>query len=245
MLPTHGTCTTLGQPCGELDAGALSRLGFVSQQNRCLEWMTVAQQLRFQASFYATWDKARERRLLDDLELDSTRQIVQLSIGDQQKLGVILAVCHHPALLLLDEPMSALDPIVRGRLMAFLIDLVREDGSTIIVSSHLLGDVEKLVDWIVCLDRGALALDCALDEIQETYAEWLVTSAAGALPARFTEPWVLAHEGDARQARLVVRVAGASVQEAFAHTHNVSIERRPLNLDRLFPLLVNERRPAA
>ena len=167
-MPTTGSCTTLGRPCAELDAPELSQIGFMPQEPAFLAWMTVRQQLDFTATFYATWDRAPEQRLLDDLELDPTRKIAQLSVGDQQKLGLILAVCHHPQLLLLDEPMSALDPIVRTRLMAFVVDLIREDASTILLSSHILADVEKIVDWVVVLDRGELALNSALDDVQET-----------------------------------------------------------------------------
>lgn len=168
ILPTTGSCTTLGRPCAELDAPELSQIGFMPQEPAFLAWMTVRQQLDFTATFYATWDRAREPRLLGDLELDPTRKIAQLSVGDQQKLGLILTVCHHPQLLLLDEPMSALDPIVRTRLLAFVVDLIREDASTILLSSHMLADVEKIVDWVVVLDRGELALNSALDDVQET-----------------------------------------------------------------------------
>ena len=168
ILPTTGSSTTLGRPCAELDAPELSQIGFMPQEPAFLAWMTVRQQLDFTATFYATWDRAREPRLLGDLELDPTRKIAQLSVGDQQKLGLILAVCHHPQLLLLDEPMSALDPIVRTRLLAFVVDLIREDASTILLSSHILADVEKIVDWVVVLDRGELALNSALDAVQET-----------------------------------------------------------------------------
>jgi ABC-2 type transport system ATP-binding protein len=217
----------------------------VFQESRFLDWMTVTQHLEFTASFYPTWDRERERRLLDDLELDAGRKIIQLSPGDQQKVGIILAVCHHPALLLLDEPMSALDPIVRARLLRFLVDFVREDGCTVLISSHQLADVEKIIDWAVFLDRGELALSSAFDELQDDYAEWIVTSTAGALPARFAEPWVLAHEGDTRQARLRVRTPGDEAERRFTMTHGVTIARRPLNLEQLFPVLVRERRPAA
>lgn len=245
ILPTKGTCTTLGRACHELDTPELSRLGVVAQEGRFLEWMTVAQQLHFHASFYAGWDRDREQRLLKELELDATRKINQLSPGDQQKLGIILGVCHHPTLLLLDEPMSALDPIARTQLLSFLIDLVREDGSTIVISSHLLADVEKIIDWVVCLDRGELAVASSFDELQESHAEWIVTSAQGRLPKRFAEPSVLIHEGDAHRARLHVRLPHAAAAAQFAAQHDVVIESRPLNLEQLFPLLINRRSRAA
>ena len=243
LLPTTGTCTTLGRASSGLDTPELRRLGIVFQEGRFVPWMTVAQQLAFNASFHPAWDKARESRLLAELELDATRRIVQLSPGDQQKVGVLLGVCHHPELLLLDEPMSALDPIARAQLLAFLIDLVAEDGSTILISSHLLADVEKIVDWVVCLDAGELAVSAPFDELQESYAEWIVTAQASDLPAAFAEPFVLWREGGAGQARLLVR-AGAAEAQAFRERYRAEVAVRPLNLDQLFPLLIKERRAA-
>jgi len=241
-LPTSGTCTTLGKLAGELDTPELSRLGVVFQDGRLLEWMTVEQQLAFSASFYPTWDKARERHLLRELDLASGfSKIAQLSPGDRQKVGVALAVCHHPSLLLLDEPMSALDPIARARLLEFLLDLIREDGCTIVISSHILADVEKVIDWVVCLDDGGLAVSAPLDELQESYAEWIVSAQADSLPAKFVEPFVLTQEVSARQARLRVRPE-ATAMEQFRTRHRVEITSRPLNLEELFPLLVKERR---
>lgn len=245
LLPTAGSCTTLGRPSGDLDEAELSQLGFVSQEGAFLDWMTVAQQLQFHGSFYRAWDGSREQRLLTELDLDPRRKIAQLSPGDRQKLGIILGVCHHPKLLLLDEPMSALDPIARARMLGFLIDLVREDGSTVLISSHILADVEKIVDWVVCLDRGELAVNAPFDELQEGYAEWVVTSADGRLPVRFSEPWVLAHEGNSRQARLRVRVPGDQAERIFQTTYASAVVARPLNLEELFPLLIRERRSAA
>lgn len=241
LLPTSGSCTTLGRASGELDTAELAQLGVVQQEGKFIEWMSVAQHLEFTASFYPRWDHAREARLLKDLELDPKRKIAQLSTGDRQKVGILLGVCHHPTLLLLDEPVSALDPIARSQLLRFLVDLIREDGCTILVSSHILSDVEKIIDWVVCLNAGELATHCALDELQESYAEWVVTSRTGELPAFFPEDFILSRSGDSRRARLCVRPLDAAAAARFASVHGVEIETRPLNLDELFPLLIADR----
>jgi ABC-2 type transport system ATP-binding protein len=154
----------------------------------------------------------------------------------------MLGVCHHPALLLLDEPVSALDPIARSQLLGFLIDLIREDGSTIVISSHILADVEKIIDWVVCLDAGALTANDAFDELQESFAEWIIDAPAGGLPERFAEPFVLSCAGDARRARLRVRRPGAEETARFAAHYHAELEIRPLNLDEMFPLLIADRR---
>ena len=239
LLPSAGTCATLGRLARDLDTPELTRLGVVQQEGRFLEWMTVRQHLDFTASFYPAWDRTREARLLADLELDPQRKIAQLSPGDRQKLGILLGVCHHPALLLLDEPVSALDPIVRSQLLGFLIDLIREDACTIVISSHILADVEKIIDWVVCLDAGELTANTGFDELQESYAEWIVTAPAGRLPEQFSEPFVLSRTGDARRARLRVRRPAPDTTARFAAAHEAEIEMRPLNLEEMFPLLVD------
>ena len=245
LIPTAGTCTTLGTPSGQLDTPQLSRLGLVQQEGRCLEWVTVRQHLDFNASFYPRWDRDLERRVIEALEVDPKRKIVQLSPGDRQKVGILLGVCHRPSLLLLDEPMSALDPIVRKRLLDFLLELLRDDGCTVVISSHILNDVEKIVDWIVALDAGEIVEDSAFDVLQESYAEWTLTSTNGNLPIAFTEPFIIDQQGDARQSLLHVRTAEPAAAARFAATHHVEIRTRPLNLDEMFPLITNQRKKSS
>jgi len=240
-LPSSGEARTFGTPVARLDTPQLTRLGVVQQEGRYLEWMTVRQHLDFNASFYPGWDRALEARLIAALEVDPQRKIVQLSPGDRQKVGILLGVCHRPALLLLDEPMSALDPIVRARLLDALLERLRDDGCTVVISSHILNDVEKIVDWIVALEAGHLVENTAFDTLQESFAEWTVTSLNGALPARFTEPFVLSQQTGDRLARLRVRTGEADAVTRFAAAHHATVQARPLNLDEMFPLLTNQR----
>ena len=242
LLPTEGACTTLGTASGILDTPQLTRLGLVQQEGRYLEWMTVRQHLDFNASFYPRWDRTLESRLLEALELDPKRKIVQLSTGDRQKVGILLGVCHRPALLLLDEPISSLDPIVRKRMLDFLLELLRDDGTTVVISSHILNDVEKVVDWIVALDAGAVVEDSPFDSLQESFAEWTLTCPAGALPTTFAEPFILSRQGNDRQAVLRVRTSDTAAAARFAAAHQVEIKVRPLNLDEMFPLLTSQRK---
>lgn len=240
QLPTEGAVSTLGRPSAELGHDALSRIGYVPQEIRLLDWMTVEQHLHYVSCFYPEWDKQRERRLVEELELDPSKPVGALSTGNLQKLAIILAVCHHPQLLVLDEPVSDLDPIVRGKLLQFLLEMLREDESTIVVSSHVLRDVEKIVDWVVCLDEGKVVTDASLDELKELYARWLVVSKNGALPETFAEPFVIDQEISGREASLLVE-NGASKIDAFRSAYNVEIVAQPLNLEEMFPVLVHKR----
>ena len=242
VLPSAGTAETFGVPTDRLDTPQLCRLGVVQQEGGTIGWMTVRQHLDFNASFYPTWDRALEQRLLGELELDPKRKIIQLSSGDRQKVGLLLGVCHRPAFLVLDEPMSALDPIVRARALDLLLERLRDDGCTVLVSSHILNDVEKIVDWVICLDQGEVVADSAFDELQESYAEWILSSPTGSLPRQYPEPFVLSHQGDERQARLRVCTNEFEAAEKFATACGAQVQKRPLNLEEMFPLLTSRRR---
>ncbi len=241
-LPTTGTAEVLGVPTAKLEREQLCRIGYVPQEIQLLEWMRVEQHIRYVANFYPNWDSDREARLCRELELDGDKHVGALSTGNLQKLAVVLAVCHHPELLVLDEPVSDLDPIARSMLLQFLLEVMREDEAAIVISSHVLRDIEQIVDWVVCLDDGRVRTDSGLDELKEQYSEWQVTTCNGELPQRFPEAFVLQQEVSGRAARLVVRQAEADAS-AFKANYSAELASRPLNLEQMFPLLLGEDQP--
>ena len=242
FLPTRGTVSVFGADVAHLGDGELARIGAVHQENRFLTWMNGRAHLDFVRSFYAGWDERREKRLVDALELDLSQKIGAMSTGNVQKLALVAATCHRPHLLLLDEPAAALDPLAREALLQGLMEIVREDAPAIVVSSHALRDVERVVDWITCLERGRVVVDAPLDELQESFAEWRVTSRNATLPGKFMEEWVLEQSVDQRQAVLCVRDPGEH-EPAFRDRYGADVESRPLGLERLFPLWIERRKP--
>jgi len=236
LLPSSGTCETLGRAVAELGAAELSRIGYVDQDAELLDWLTVEQHVRYVAAMQPRWDRELERRLRSSLELDPRAVVGELSRGTRQRLAVLLALAHRPELLLLDEPVSGIDPLARPALLDLCLERVVQDGATLVVSSHVLHDVERIVDHLLCLDDGRVVADASVDELKEGFAEWIVTSRGRELPERFPEPFVLAREGNGRHARLAVR-AGEEELLAFRARHGVEVERRGLDLERIFPLL--------
>jgi len=242
QLPTRGTARTLGVATNSLQHEQLARIGVVTQTPTFIHWMTVGKQLHYLSGFYPKWDLVRQRFLLDLLDLDARSAITGLSTGSVQKLAIVAALCHHPDLILLDEPVSNLDPIVRDRILKFLFDLVQEDNATIVISSHILDDVESTVDWVVCVNDGAVAADAALDDLKDRYAEWRITARTRDLPGRFEESFVV-HQPfvQSRVARLAVRTADADLV-AFRGAHDADVEVAALNLHGLFPILIGDGR---
>jgi ABC-2 type transport system ATP-binding protein len=237
ILPDEGECSTLGRPASRLGRAELARIGAVHQDDRLLDWMRARQLLDYVGTFYERWDHELEHSLLTALDVDPAARVGTMSPGTLQKLALIVATCHHPALLLLDEPLSALDPIARQAVLALLLERFSSDDMTIVISSHMLRDIETVVDRIVCIERGRVMADDALDDLKERYAEWLVTSPAGGLPSAYREPYVLSVRGDAHRALLTVRDADAH-SSSFAATYGATVEPRALNLEAIFPILI-------
>lgn len=236
-LPTSGSCFTLGCATAKLGPAELSRIGAVNQHDKFIEWMNARQFIRYISTFYPVWDRDLEEQLMDDLDVDITGRLAVQSPGNLQKVGLIVATCHKPSLLLLDEPVSDLDPVVRARTIRLLLDRFSDDELTMVISSHMLSDLERIVDRVVFLDRARIVVDESLDDLREGYAEWKVVSPSGSLPDRFAEDFVLSSEGDAMQAQLTVKHTDSSLRN-FQVRYNASVDVLPLNLDRIFPLIV-------
>jgi ABC-2 type transport system ATP-binding protein len=236
-LPTSGHATTFGVPTVELGGPEFEKLGMSHQHDPLIPGMSGRRLMDYVANFHTHWDRDLERQLIGLLEVDESTAVGDMSPGAKQKLSLILAVCHHPSLLLLDEPISDLDPVVRRSVIEALLDRFRSKEMAIVMSSHLLHDVERIADRIVCMDRGRIVVDAALDDLAERYAEWTVQTAAGTLPDCFAESFVLAQRGDRFQTVLTVRDPAIHV-ERFRATYAADVTSRPLNLDRIFRVLV-------
>lgn len=236
VLPDSGECVTLGQPAARLGRAELSRIGATHPEDRLLEWMRAGQLLEYVSSFYERWDRDLERSLLSTLELDVQVRVGAMSPGTRQKLSLVVATCHRPELLLLDEPLGDLDPVARQEVLALLLDRFSSDEMTIVISSHMLRDIEPVVDRLICLDGGRVVADDPLDDLKERYAEWVVTADDGGLPTRYPDPFVVSAHGGGARARLVVRDP-APHEAAFATRYHATIEARPLNLEALFRVL--------
>ncbi len=236
-LPTSGECRTLGTASHYLGPTELERIGFSQQRDNFLDWMRARQLIRYVSAFYPRWDRDLEEYFVGLLDIDLEARMGTASPGNVQKVSFVLATCHHPELLLLDEPLSDLDPIARHDVLTILLDRFERDDVTMVISSHLLYDIERIVESIVCLEKGRIVADATLDELKENFAEWMVTSREGLLPHRYDPAYVITSEGDRFQARMVVRDPESHLAQ-FRSAYSAQVESHPLRLEAIFPLLV-------
>src|SRR3954470_6325246 len=144
----------------------LGRIGYLSEQPDLPGWMRVDELLRYTQAFYPGWDAPYAEELRKKFGLDSRARLKTLSKGQQAKAGLLAAQAHRPRLLLLDEPSSGLDPMVRRDILEAVIRTVAEEGRTVFFSSHLLEEIERVSDHIAMVHQGKVVLCGSLDEIK-------------------------------------------------------------------------------
>jgi ABC-2 type transport system ATP-binding protein len=144
----------------------LGRIGYLSEQPDLPGWMRVDEFLRYTRAFYPHWDAAYAEKLRAQFGLDPAQRLKTLSKGQMAKAGLLAAQAHRPELLLLDEPSSGLDPMVRRDILEAVIRTVADEGRTVFFSSHLLEEIERVSDQIAMVHRGRIVLCGSLDEIK-------------------------------------------------------------------------------
>jgi ABC-2 type transport system ATP-binding protein len=147
----------------------LGRIGYLSEERELPEWMRIDELMAYTQAFHPTWDASYARELIETFGLDSAKTIKELSKGMRAQAGLVAAVAHRPELLILDEPSSGLDAVVRRDILDAIVRTVADDGRTVIFSSHLLEEVERMSDHVTMLHGGRVTLSGALDEVRHGY----------------------------------------------------------------------------
>src|SRR3989475_7622248 len=149
--------------------GVLSRIGYLSEENDLPGWMRVDELIRYSRAFYQAWDDAYAEELRQTFALDPTAKIKNLSKGQKARAGLLIALAHRPELLVLDEPSSGLDPIVRRDILGAVIRTIADEGRTVLFSSHLLEEVERVADHVTMIHQGKVVLSAPLAAIRESH----------------------------------------------------------------------------
>ncbi|MCG6957992.1 MAG: ABC transporter ATP-binding protein [Gemmatimonadetes bacterium] len=166
MKPDHGHIRVLGMDVPRDMARILARVGYVPERPHVYPALTVAEQMRYHASFFRNWDEGWAREMMDRLELDPDRKISRMSKGETGKLLMLLALSQRPDMLVLDEPTDGLDPVVRRDVLTALLDYVGETGATVFISSHLVHELERICDWVGVLDRGEIVAELPMNQFK-------------------------------------------------------------------------------
>jgi ABC-2 type transport system ATP-binding protein len=164
-----GTVRVFGLDPVKDPAGVLARIGYLSEENDLPGWMRLDELVRYSKAFYRGWDYGYAEELRQTFGLDPSAKIKNLSKGQKARAGLLIALAYRPELLLLDEPSSGLDPIVRRDILAAIIRTIAHEGRTVVFSSHLLDEVEQVADHVTMIQEGRILLSGPLVEIKETH----------------------------------------------------------------------------
>ena len=191
LRPTAGSARVLGVDSRRLQPQQLQRIGYVSENQRLPDWMTPGELFDYCRPLYPAWDDALCRTLQRELGLTSDAPLRTLSRGTRMKAALLSSLAYRPALILLDEPFTGLDPLVREELIRGLLEVASDRERTVLVSSHDIDEVERLADWVGYLDQGRLLFAEPVSSLLERFRLVEVVPVDGTLAMPANSDWIL------------------------------------------------------
>jgi ABC-2 type transport system ATP-binding protein len=242
VRPTKGSARVLGlDPTKEPELlRILERVGFVPQRKQLYGWATPAELVRMNKAYFPRWSDDAAAGLAKRLEIPMNMPFKKLSIGNQSKVALLLALAQGAEILILDEPTAGLDPVMVDEILRTLVEDHISQGRTIFVSSHHLGEVEQICDWVGILEEGRLLLESRLEEIRQEFR--LVIASGEGLPVLKSTD-VVSATTDGRFRRYVVTREAERFAAELRGQGATILEIGPLGLRELFLHLVRKEDP--
>jgi ABC-2 type transport system ATP-binding protein len=240
MRAQAGAVSVFGLDPVSNPTAVLSRVGYLSELNELPEWMRVDELINFTRAFYPNWDESYAQSLRQNFELEPHKTVQALSKGQRARLGLLLALSYRPELLILDEPSSGLDPLVRRDILRAIIKTIAQEGRTVLFSSHLLDEVERVADRVAIINSGRIIQNDDLETLKSSFHR--VVFRFGSAPRATPElegcfnwqggdrNWSACYRGDPEAAEKLTSRFDAQL-----------IEHSPLSLNEIFLALVGSR----
>jgi ABC-2 type transport system ATP-binding protein len=228
-----GTVQVFGLDPVQNPVGTLGRIGYLSEDRDLPNWMRVGELMRYTQAFFPNWDEAFAEELREAFDLDRHARVKNLSRGQRARAGLLVALAHRPELLVLDEPSSGLDPVVRRDILGAIIRTIADEGRTVLFSSHLLDEVERVADRVAIIHQGRVVLTASMDEIKDTHRrvtlrfgeslDWPPSLVGTLSCAGQGTEWTYVCSGEREQLRRAADAIGATV-----------VDDAALSLDEIF-----------
>lgn len=188
----HGRVAVLGDDPVRNPEGVLKQVGYLTEEDSLPKWMRIGDLIDFSRGVYPTWDDAYAKQLCETFSLTRATRLQSLSKGQRARAGLLVAIAHRPELLILDEPSSGLDPIARSDILEAIIRTISEDGRTVLFSSHLLEEVDRVCDSVALMHEGRIIESLKTEQLEIRYGEILcrVDSDQGSTPGVVDSPEV-------------------------------------------------------
>jgi ABC-2 type transport system ATP-binding protein len=228
-----GQATLLGDDSRKLRPQTRARIAYLAEGHLLYRWMTVGQAVRFTRGFYTNWHEHFLASILDHFGISPKARIGRLSNGQRAQVSLALALAPDPELLILDDPTLGLDTVVRRDFLESMIHLIQRRGRTILFSSHILGDVERVADRIGVLVNGVLRVDCPTERFK-TALRRVVVSFAGSVPRFPSCPGLVSQRQIGGKLELIVIDYGDEHAALAESLGAASVEVLEMNLEDAF-----------
>lgn len=232
-FPSFGSVKLWGEDATRMRSDAKQRIGFVPQQNELLLSMTGLEHIKLFKSFRQHWNDELVERLVIDWMIPVETNVAKMSLGQQQKLSILLALAHEPELLILDEPVASLDPIARRQFIEQLIEVASDGKRAIIFSSHIVSDMERIANEVWMLQNGRLSYQGGLDELKESIAR-VTISADAELPSPLLLENIISLRHHGRQATVTLANWKPELQQQLSQQFNARVMVEYLSLEDIF-----------
>jgi ABC-2 type transport system ATP-binding protein len=230
----------LGCDIRHLTPEVRARIGYLTEEHQLYGWMSVRQSGDFQSAFYSRWSEKTFRGVVDHFGLKADAKVKDLSRGQRAGLCLALTLAPDPELLILDDPALGLDPVARRSLVESMIYLTRRSDRTIFFSSHHLGDVERVADYLAVLDYSVLRACCPLESFRSRVQEVLLRF-AGTPPALPKVPGLLQAFRTEHELRVTCVHYNEQTEQALRELSPLTMETLPLGLEDAFISYLGER----
>jgi ABC-2 type transport system ATP-binding protein len=247
LRPTAGEARVLGVSSTCLGPPELAQIGYVSENQELPLWMSVRQLVDYCRPLYPTWDRALERKLLDQFALPPERKLRHLSRGMTMKAALLVALAYRPKLVVLDEPFSGLDPLVRDEFVSGLLEIADAGDWTVLISSHDIDEVERLADRVALLDCGRLRLQETTETLQARFRRIDVHLNDGPAHLDTPPPTWLALQRSGERVQFIATDYSPHRTEAACRERfpNAAVSAQPMSLREIFVALTRGARASA
>jgi ABC-2 type transport system ATP-binding protein len=233
VQPDYGTVELLGEPIGTLRPETRRRIAYLAEGHPLYGWMSVIEAVRFTRPFYPAWNDRLLEQMLDHFRLSRRCKVRKLSNGQRAQLSLALGLAPEPELLVLDDPTLGLDTVVRREFLESMIEVIQREGRTILFSSHILGDVERVAERIGVLVDGVLRVDCPTERFKESIRK-VVLEFEGAAPPVPAWPGLIGGRVKGKLLEVVVVDFGAEHQRLADALGSRTVDVLELNLEDAF-----------
>jgi len=233
-----GTVRVFGKDPVADPESVLGEIGYLSEVRDLPDWMRIGELMSYTKAFFPAWDDAFAEELREMFELSPDQKVKTLSRGQRARAGLIAAIAHRPQLLVLDEPSSGLDPVVRRDILSAIIRTVADEGRTVLFSSHLLDEVQRVSDHVAMLHLGKMLLTSPMDEVLTSHYR-LTVRFEQSLDSPLKIDAALRCEGEGREWTVLCNGERSAIEAQLSQLNGEIVDRSAPTLDEIFVARMN------